>query len=350
MKKKAVTILSIESSCDETSAAVIRDGHQVLSCVVASQIPIHQRYGGVVPEIAARAHVEQIGTVIETALKESFPNHNYYESLTHFIDYIAVTHGPGLIGSLLVGVNAAKTISRIYSKPILPINHILGHVYSNFLNNPEYPFPFITLVASGGHTDLILSKHHGDHALIAATRDDAAGEAFDKAAQLLNLSYPGGPSISKQALLGDKNKFKFPRGLNKSESLDFSFSGLKTSLLQLINDQIIMGVDIPSITNDLAASYQNSIIDSLVTKTIAAAKIYDVKNVFIAGGVSANKALREEFALQAKQNNLNFYAPNLEYCTDNAAMIGAAAFGSVLLSHTHNCYDVNVTRDPSLTL
>jgi N6-L-threonylcarbamoyladenine synthase len=378
---KKVTILAIESSCDETSAAVVVNGHEVLSCIVASQIPIHQRFGGVVPEIAARAHVEQINTVIEQALYTAYPILKPHEALTKQIDYIAVTHGPGLIGSLLVGVNAAKALSSIFNKPLIPVNHILGHVYSNFLQEQEievksqkskckivesvnyknssfihhssliiHHFPFLTLVASGGHTDLILSQSHEIHQLIAQTRDDAAGEAFDKAAQLLGLSYPGGPSIAKCAQNGNPQIYKLPRGLSKVDTLDFSFSGLKTALSQLINELKNNDIDISNITPNLAASFQESIIDSLVTKTIQAAIKYNVKNIFLAGGVAANTQLRTKFANTARENNLTFHAPVIEYCTDNAAMIGAAAYGSVLLKHFESCYDVNVARDPNLSL
>ena len=289
-----------------------------------------------------------------------------------------------------MGVNATKTLSRAYNKLLIPVNHILGHVYSNFLvsnqeinvknqkskikiitnnhvssrynnsniphsafcilHSPIYPFPFVTLVASGGHTDLIASYGHASHKLIGQTRDDAAGEAFDKAARLMKLPYPGGPSISKHAFKGENKKYVFPRGLSKIDSLDFSFSGLKTSLSQLIFELINNGVKLDTVSADLAASYQHSIVDSLVTKTISAAKLYKFKHVFIAGGVSANKVLRETFIKEARSNNLIFHAPNVEYCTDNAAMIGAAAYGSVLLNRTHNCYDVNVEREPELKL
>jgi N6-L-threonylcarbamoyladenine synthase len=378
---KQVTILAIESSCDETSAAVVVNGCQILSCIVSSQIPIHQRFGGVVPEIAARAHVEQINTVIEQALCAAYPIIKPREALIKEIDYLAVTHGPGLIGSLLVGVNAAKTLSMVFNKPLIPVNHILGHVYSNFLQEQENKCemrnakcksientnynnssdtlhsafcilhsPFITLVASGGHTDLILTKGHNNHQLIAHTRDDAAGEAFDKAAQLLSLSYPGGPSIAKSAINGNPEIYNLPRGLSKIHTLDFSFSGLKTALSQLINEKRKSNINIPTIAPDLASSFQESIIDSLVSKTVQAAIKYDVKNIFLAGGVAANTRLRTEFANTASLNNLIFHAPLIEYCTDNAAMIGAAAYGSVLLKHYESCYDVNVTREAELKL
>ncbi len=353
------TILAIESSFDDTAVAVVVNGTHVLSSVLASQIPIHQRYGGVVPEIAARAHVEHIGAMIEHAVSKAFGPGDPRELIKERIDYLAVTVNPGLLGSLLVGVSAAQTLALSLNKPLIPVNHIVGHIYSNFLvlsqkievkgqklkvKSAEYQFPFLTLVASGGHTQLILSTSHHDHRIISQTRDDAAGEAFDKAAQLLGLEYPGGPSVSVAAQSGDPTRYTLPRGLSKSDTLDFSFSGLKTALLQLTEQLKKDGVDIVLETPHLAASFQEAVVDSLVQKTVLALKHHPVKQLFLAGGVAANKALRAALERAAKDQNVPFSVPDYQYCTDNAAMVGAAAYASTLVKDQFSWYDVTVER------
>ncbi len=348
-------ILAIESSCDETAASVVQDGQIVLSSVVASQIPLHARYGGVVPEIAARAHTEAILGVINQSLGDAFGKGSRFDQMK-MIDVLAVTEKPGLTGSLLVGKSTAKALALVFNKPLIPVDHIMGHVYSNMLTKLETRnmkletnenkkiqknsnldiisnfkfqisnFPLITLVASGGHTELILSRSHHNHAVISQTRDDAAGEAFDKVATLLNLSYPGGPSVSQAAITGDATIYPLPRGLSKSDSLDFSFSGLKTAVAQLVKHLQNDGVDINSVVPHIAASFQASVVDSLVSKTVQAAEKYQVSSIGLAGGVAANTALRSAMHDVCLKNGIDFYTPSLEFCTDNAAMIGAAAF------------------------
>ncbi len=359
------TILAIETSCDETAAAVIEYGRICHANVVASQIPLHQRYGGVVPEIAARAHVEQIFPVIEQALHQSFGPGEAQELLAKHIDALAVTVGPGLVGSLLVGVATAKTLSATLNKPLIPVNHIMGHVYSNFLatsreievksqkskvKNDGYFFPFLSLIVSGGHTELILSRSHQDHQLIGQTRDDAAGEAFDKAAHLLGLAYPGGPAISAAAQNGDPSAFTLPRGLSKEETLDFSFSGLKTALAQLILKLKADGKNITPLVPDLAASFQAAVVDSLVTKTFKAIEHTHVQYLMLGGGVAANTTLRSALEHKAKQQSITFSCPDLAFCTDNAAMVGAAAYAASLVRGDFDWYDVEVKRNPGLTL
>ncbi len=350
-----ITILAIESSCDETAAAIIRDG-KLLSSVVSSQIPLHQRFGGVVPEIAARAHVEQLLPVVEQALTQAFGKGDPRELIDQNIDAFAVTSGPGLVGSLLIGVSAARTLSLSFNKPLIPVHHIMGHAYSNFLKSDmvTYPFPFLTLVASGGHTELIFSKSHADHKIISQTRDDAAGEAFDKAASILGLGYPGGPSIAKAALHGDLKRYVLPQGLRKEQTNDFSFSGVKTALLKLKNELVGQGLKLTDIQSDLAASFQHSVVTSLVTKTIQAAEQLSVEHIFLSGGVAANTALRESFEAAAKHHGLIFSVPEIQYCTDNAAMIAAAAYAVTQLGPISTTsfpwYDVDVQRQPALRL
>lgn len=378
MPQANLTILSIETSFDDTAASVVRNGTAVLSNVLSSQIPLHARYGGVIPEIAARAHTESMTMVISNALTEAWPSEDPRQSLKTNIDMIAVTHGPGLIGSLLVGVSTARSLAYTFNKPLIPVHHILGHVYSNFLVPDQEAtvkseklkvesssaldirhssfslFPFLTLVASGGHTELILSTSHHHHTIIARTRDDAAGEAFDKAAALLDLPYPGGPSISASALQGDPQKYALPRGMHTKTSLDFSFSGLKTALAQLIQKLRLENVDTAQAAPDLAASFQASVVESLVSKTMRAAAKYNVRHVALAGGVAANNSLRKSLQKASREQHLPCFVPDFAYCTDNAAMIGAAAYFG---AHSHSLastsfpwYNVNVEREPLLEL
>jgi len=316
-----MTILGIETSCDDTSIALVKknaEGFKILSNVVSSQIKIHAAYGGVVPNLAAREHLKNIEPCLKQALKEA---------KNPDIDLIAVTNGPGLIPSLLVGVNFAKALAYSWQKPIIGINHVKGHIYANWLDNPKIEFPVLALVVSGGHTQLVLMKEHDQYNLLGETRDDAAGEAFDKVAKLLGLGYPGGPIISERAEKGDSQKFNLPRPMIHRQNFDFSFSGLKTAVLyevkkqnpEKINDQYI---------NDMAASFQQAAIDVLVYKTIKAAKEYRVKNVILSGGVAANKELRNQLQKTVKKelNNVDFQMPEIKLCTDNAAMICAVAF------------------------
>ena len=305
-------ILGIETSCDETAAAVVEDGTKIMSNRIASQVEIHARYGGIVPEVASRQHILAIIPTIEQAMTEA-------EVTWCDLDGIAVTCGPGLAGSLLVGVNAAKSISLAQGIPLIGINHLEGHIYSNWLveNTPadNELFPLLCLIVSGGHSDLVLMRGHGDYTLLGRTRDDAAGEAFDKAARILNIGYPGGPAIQQAAESGIVS-IELPRAWLKGTN-DFSFSGIKTALLRLVE-----GGKITS-TPDAAASFQEAVVDALVTKTVAAAGKYGVKNILMAGGVAANGRLRQKLL---QDSPLPVLIPPLKLCTDNAAMIAACGF------------------------
>ena len=311
-------ILGIDTSCDDTSAAVVKNGSLILSNIVSSQINIHQKYGGVVPEVAARQHIKLIIPVIKEALKKA-------KIKKQDIDCLAVTNGPGLITSLMVGIDTAKSLAYSLNKKIIAINHLEGHIYSNWLNNHPPKFPLLCLIVSGGHTQLVLMKNHLQYQTIGQTRDDAAGEAFDKVAKLLNLGYPGGPIISKLANLGNSKKYPFSPPMIKSKNLDFSFSGLKTEVLYLVkkcqklNNQQI---------NNICASFQKATVDVLVAKTIKATQKYKPKTIIIGGGVAANKLLRQELKKKIKQKipNAKYQMLNTKYCSDNAAMIAAATY------------------------
>lgn len=319
-------ILAIESSCDETAAAVVEDGKNVLSSVIATQIDIHAATGGVVPEVAAREHLLKVIPVAEEALQKAGVSKEQ-------IDGIAVTRGPGLLSSLIIGYSAALTLSRVWEKPFIPVSHIAGHIYSNWLNlaeteNPE--FPIMILTVSGGHNELVLMKNHLEFELIGETLDDAAGEAFDKVAKLLGLGYPGGPAIAKVALNGDAQAIDFPRAMLNSGNFDFSFSGLKTAVLQFIEKEFAKeGKLSEKFISDCAASFEECVADILSEKLLKAAAKYQVKEIHLAGGVSANQRLR--MRINEKLNAKNFaakfrYNANLAFCTDNAAMIGGTAF------------------------
>lgn len=311
-------ILGIESSCDETAASVgkITDsGVQILSSVVASSLELQAKYGGVVPEQAAREQLKSIIPVVEETLRSA-------DLSPQSLDAIAVTQGPGLIGSLLVGVETAKTLSLIWKKPLIPVNHLIGHFYANWIADIGTPipnFPAIGLLVSGGHTDLILIKDHGKYEFIGGTRDDAAGECFDKCARLLGLPYPGGPVISKLAKEGSPKAINFPRPMLDSGDFDFSFSGLKTAVANVVKDN---SFSIP----DMCASIEAAIVDVLVKKTITAAKRYEVEQIIVAGGVAANQRLSESLARAGGLNSLKLFIPPPSFCTDNAAMVTAAAF------------------------
>lgn len=325
-----MNILAIESSCDETAAAIVKDGREVLSNVVASQIDIHAKYGGVIPEVAARAHVQSIIPVVEESLSEG-------KISWEDIDAIAVTQGPGLVGSLIVGTETARTLSLLKNKPLIAVNHLDGHIYANWISKNPPQFPLVSLLVSGGHTMLIYLQDHYKFKIIGQTRDDAAGEAFDKVAALLALPYPGGPNISKLAEKGDENKHKFPvvdltpEPRRNSEgfleypepSLDFSLSGLKTAVLNVVKQsKSLSGQD----KADIAASFQRTLVDTLVQNSQRAIEKYKPKSFILSGGVAANQKLRGKLEEMCKESNVDFYMPELRYCTDNAVMIGAAAY------------------------
>jgi N6-L-threonylcarbamoyladenine synthase len=316
-EKKDQYILGIETSCDETAAAIIKNGREIIANVVASQIESHKRFGGVVPEIASRHHVEQITIVIEETMKKA-------EFTFKDLDAIAVTEGPGLVGALLIGVNAAKAISFAHDLPLVGVHHIAGHIYANRLVK-EMNFPLLALVVSGGHTELVVMHEHGEFKVIGETRDDAAGEAYDKVARTLGLTYPGGPHIDRLASAGSPT-IDLPRAWLDRESYDFSFSGLKSAVINTLHNAQQRNETIDP--KDLAASFQASVVEVLVTKTVRAAKEYNVKQVLLAGGVAANKGLRAELAHQFENiSGIELVIPPVSLCTDNAAMIAAA--GSV---------------------
>ena len=311
------TILAIETSCDETAVAITR-GKDILADLVSSQIDLHAKYGGIVPEVAARKHVEMIIPLLEEAFSKA-------EIKKDDVDAIAGTNGPVLITSLIVGVDTAKSLAFALKKPLIAINHLEAHIYSNFINQDKIEFPALCLIVSGGHTQLVLMTDHGKYKTIGETRDDAAGEAFDKIARLLNLGFPGGPVISQLADFGNSCSYQFPRPMLNDNSFDFSFSGLKTDVMRLVKSK-------PSFTeqeiNNICASFQAAVIDTLIAKTLGAAKKFDIKTLMIAGGVSANKNLRRMLSRQAKSElpEITFCLPNPKFTTDNAAMIASAAY------------------------
>lgn len=340
-------ILGIESSCDETAAAIVEDGKKLLSNVVVSQIDIHKEYGGVIPEIAARSHIEAINPVINKALAEA--------NLTiDDIDAIAVTYAPGLIGSLLIGALAARTLAILHHKPLVKVQHVEGHVYANFLNEKQPEFPLLALIVSGGHSQLVLFKDHGDYELLGQTNDDAIGEAFDKVAKILGLPYPGGPAIARAAKDGDKFKYHLPDAKLK-HPYDFSFSGLKTAVLRAVQKEVGVSYDFPSFKlkdklktseiNDFAASFQYTAIKTLVTKTVKAYNEFQPKSVVIAGGVAANQELREQ--LKAALPIDIDYAP-INLCTDNAAMIATLGYYKFINGKVTDPYELEVI--PSISM
>lgn len=312
-----IIILAIESSCDETSAAVVGDGLNVLSNVVASQIDLHKKYGGVVPEIASRKHLELINPVISEALQQAGVEFSD-------LDAVAATYGPGLVGSLLVGLTAAKTLAFALQIPFIGINHIVGHIYANFISNKEIQPPVLCLTVSGGHTDLLYFQELGSYQLLGSTRDDAAGEAFDKVARVLGLGYPGGPAIERISQEGNPEAIDFPRPFIDEDTYDFSFSGLKTAVLNYLNTEKQRQAEIN--VADVAASFQQAVIDVLTSKVLRAVENYPVQSVILSGGVSANRTLRDHLARSLEEYQLPLYTPELELCTDNAAMIGAVAY------------------------
>lgn len=325
-------ILAVETSCDETSAAVIEDGKEILSNIISSQIEFHKKYGGIVPEVASRKHIEVISAVVDDALEEA---------KTGFKDIgaVAVTYGPGLVGSLLVGLCYAKAVAYSLDVPFIGVNHLEGHLYANFLNSPPFSpslnkrggrgvsFPLLNLIVSGGHTQLVLMKDHGTYETLGRTRDDAAGEAYDKVARFLGLGFPGGPVIDKLAKKGNPKAIEFPRAMmGKEYGYDFSFSGIKTAVVYHVKK---LGTETfspgPKLF-DVAASFQDAVVDMLVIKTMKAAKDKGVREIALAGGVSANSELRKRLSEEGKKKGLKVHVPPMKLCTDNAAMIGCAAY------------------------
>lgn len=333
-----IYILGIESSCDETAAAVVRNGREVQSNVISSQIDLHTLYGGVVPEIASRKHIEKINQVVETALKEA-------GKTLEEIDGIAVTYGPGLVGALLVGVSFAKSLAFALNKPLIGVHHIEGHISANFIEHRELEPPFACLVVSGGHTHLVRVKDYGEYEILGCTRDDAAGEAFDKVARAVGLGYPGGPKIDQVSKEGNPDAVYFPRAKVENSRYDFSFSGLKSAVLNYINSCEMKGeaIHVP----DVAASFQKAVVDVLVEHALAAAKEFGFQKFALAGGVASNSSLRKAFEEECKKREIQFYCPSPVFCTDNAAMIGAAGYYEYVKG-TRSGYDLNAV--PNLRL
>lgn len=337
-EKDDVLILAIESSCDETAAAVVKNGREVLSNVINTQIAIHTEYGGVVPEIASRKHIENINPVIKKALSDA--------GLTlDDIDAIGVTYGPGLVGALLVGVAEAKAIAFAKNKPLVGVHHIEGHISANYVENKELEPPFVALVVSGGHTHLVKVNGYGEYEIVGRTRDDAAGEAFDKVARAIGLGYPGGPKIDKLAKEGNPDAIEFPRAHVDDSPYDFSFSGIKSAVLNYINSVQMQGKDINRA--DVAASFQKAVIDALVSRVVRLARESQMDKLAIAGGVASNSALRAAVQQECEKYNIKFYSPSPVLCTDNAAMIGAAAYYEYIKGVRHG-YDLNAI--PNLKL
>ena len=340
MNKEDLTILAIETSCDETAAAVVRNGREVLSNVIYTQIALHTEYGGVVPELASRKHIEKIGPVIRQALTDA--------SVTlEDVDAGAVTYGPGLVGPLLVGVNTAKAMAWAAGKPLVGVHHIGGHISANYIEHPDLEPPYMCLVVSGGHTHLVEVTGYGKYNIIARTRDDAAGEAFDKVARAIGLGYPGGPKIDKAAREGDPDAMDFPKGKVRDSEYDFSFSGLKSAVLNHLNSCKMQGIEIN--TADVAASFQRSVVEVLTERSMEALEKIGAqdKGFALAGGVASNTALRTSLEKACASRGIPFYVPSPVYCTDNAAMIGAAAYYDYLAGVRHG-YDLNAV--PNLQL
>ena len=337
-EKEDVLILAIESSCDETAAAVVKNGREVLSNVINTQIAIHTEYGGVVPEIASRKHIENIKPVIKKALEDAGVT-------LDDIDAIGVTYGPGLVGALLVGVAEAKAIAFAKNKPLVGVHHIEGHISANYVENKELEPPFVALVVSGGHTHLVKVNDYGEYEIVGRTRDDAAGEAFDKVARAIGLGYPGGPKIDKLAKEGNPDAIEFPRAHVDDAPYDFSFSGIKSAVLNYINSANMQGKEINHA--DVAASFQKAVVDALVSRAVRLAKECGMDKLAIAGGVASNSALRAAVQEESAKNNIKFYSPSPVLCTDNAAMIGAAAYYEYIKGVRHG-YDLNAV--PNLKL
>ncbi len=335
--KKGVRILAIESSCDETAASVVEDGRRVISHAMYSQIKIHEKYGGVVPEIASRKHIEKLPYVVEEALSAA-------GMTIADADALAVTYGPGLVGALLTGVSYAKAAAYAAKKPLIAVNHIEGHIAANYITYPELEPPFVCLVVSGGHTEIVVTEDYGKYRLLGTTRDDAAGEAFDKVARVLGLNYPGGPNLERLAKDGDKDKYALPKSFRGETHLDFSFSGIKTAVINLVHGMEQRGEEFSPA--DVAASFQKTVTEELIKNTMIAAEREGIKKIAIAGGVSANGALRTLAAKEAEKRGFDLFIPKFEYCTDNAAMIGAAAYYSL----KNGAAPLDLNAEPSLEL
>ena len=338
MSEKDTLILAIESSCDETAASVVKNGRCVLSNIISSQIAIHTLYGGVVPEIASRKHIEKINQVVEAALKEA-------DVTLDDIDAIGVTYGPGLVGALLVGVAEAKAIAYAKKKPLVGVHHIEGHVSANYIEHPDLEPPFLCEIISGGHTHLVIVKDYGSFEILGRTRDDEAGEAFDKVARAIGLGYPGGPKIDKLAKEGNPHAIDFPRAHMEDAPYDFSFSGVKSAVLNHLNKCRMTGE--PIVEADIAASFQQAVVDVLVDNAIRAAKDYHMDRLAIAGGVASNGALRAAMEAACEKEGIRFYRPSPIFCTDNAAMIGVAAYYEYQKGTRHG-WDLNAV--PNLKL
>lgn len=331
-------ILAIESSCDETAAAVVVNGREVLSNVISSQIDTHKKFGGVVPEVASRMHIEVINGVVEEALEKA-------NMTLDDIDAIGVTYGPGLVGALLVGLQYAKGLAYSTGKPLIGVNHIEGHISANFIAHKDLEPPFICLVVSGGHTFIVHTKDHGDYEIIGETRDDAAGEAFDKVARALGLGYPGGPKIDKLAKEGDSSAIKFPKASFSDNSLDFSFSGVKSAVLNYLNKCKMQNVEVNAA--DVAASFQKAVVDVLTENVLLTCKKRKVNKIAIAGGVASNSSLRENLIKVAGKKGIDVLFPDMILCTDNAAMIGSAAYYNFMNGKENN---LSLNAKPNLKL
>lgn len=337
--KKDIVVLSVESSCDETSIAIVKNGREVLSNVVASQIDIHRLYGGVVPEIASRNHILAISNVYKQALKDANIDENQ-------IDAIAVTYGAGLVGALMVGVNFAKTLAFSLELPLIAVSHIKGHIAANYITEKTLEPPFVCLMVSGGHTALLNIVDYTHHELIGTTVDDAAGEAFDKVARVLGLCYPGGPEVDKKAKNGNGD-IKFTHDI-MTDSLNFSFSGIKTAVINYVHNLKQKNADEILPVEDICASFQNAVVKELSTKAIKACKSKNLEKLVVAGGVSANSALRETLSQECEKNGIEIYYPSLKYCTDNAAMIGSA--GYFMIRAGEGLADLSLTAKPTIAL
>jgi len=337
--KEIMNILAIESSCDETSAAVVQNGRKVLSNIIASQIDIHKKFGGVVPEVASRAHVEVISSVVEEALSKG-------EVTLEDIDAVAVTYGPGLVGALLVGLQYAKGLAYAIKKPLIGVNHIEGHISANFIQYEDLEPPFVCLVVSGGHTYIVYMKDYGEFEIMGQTRDDAAGEAYDKVARAIGLGYPGGPKIDKLSKEGNADAIKFPRAnFHDPVTLDFSFSGLKSSVLNYLNQMSMKGEEVNKA--DVAASFQKAVVDYLSDNSMRACKLLGANKLCVAGGVASNSCLRDKLKDEGGKNGIDILFPDMILCTDNAAMIGSAAYFEFLKGRTS---PMNLNAVPNLKL
>lgn len=331
-------ILSIESSCDETSAAVVVDGREVLSNVIASQIDTHKKFGGVVPEVASRMHIEVISGIVEEALQEA-------NVTLDQIDAIGVTYGPGLVGALLVGLQYAKGLAFATKKPLIGVNHIEGHICANYIQHKDLKPPFVSLVVSGGHTFIVHVKNYGEYEVIGQTRDDAAGEAYDKVARALGLGYPGGPKIDKLSKEGNPNAIEFPKAKFQEETLDFSFSGVKSAVLNYLNKCKMQNIEVNAA--DVAASFQKAVVDVLTENVLLTCKKRKMNKIAIAGGVASNSTLRENLIKVAGKKGIDVLFPDMILCTDNAAMIGSAAYYNFMNGKENN---LSLNAKPNLKL